>query len=114
MRISRLLKFLMIVSALSVFCASPSRAQDPPDIAQGANPQGTYNTTDFDAVDLVTGRLNIHIPLVVDSSQRGLLNFTYSVSGTGNGTFLGTCGGDPGEGAYDCYWSTPSSGALHK
>ena len=52
----------------------------------GINPQATYHGGDFDFVDMSTGRLNLHIPLVVDHSQRGKLNFTYSLtySSTGN------------------------------
>jgi len=53
----------------------------------GMNPQATYHGGDFDFVDMSTGRLNLHIPLVVDHSQRGKLNFTYSVEFSSTGTW---------------------------
>jgi RHS repeat-associated protein len=79
----RLLVCLFLTSPL-IFGETRAFAQDPPDIAQGLNPASTYHGSDIDFVDMLTGRLNLHIPLVVDHSQRGNLNFTYSLyfSGT--------------------------------
>jgi hypothetical protein len=51
------------------------------------SPQATYHGGDFDFVDMATGRLNLHIPLVVDHSQRGKLNFTNSLTYTSTGTW---------------------------
>ncbi len=78
-------KTLLVCLGLAAFLffATPALAQDPPDIAVGLNPQGTYSGSDIDLVDLTRGRVNLHIPLVVDHSQRGNLNFTYSVNLTG-------------------------------
>jgi len=70
---------------LLIIQAIPSCAQDPPDIAQGMNPSATYHGGDFDFVDMATGHLHLNIPLVVDGSQRGKLNFTYSLSFTSAG-----------------------------
>ena len=63
-----------------------AKAQDTAPEAVGINPQATYSVGAFDAVSLVTGRLSMHIPLFTDHSQRGKLNFTYSLeySSTGN------------------------------
>ena len=82
MRPSRLLLTLVMLCGLRAF------SQDPPEIAMGINPQSTYHSGDFDSVDMATGRLNLRIPLVVDHSQRGKLNFTYSVSYTSTGTWI--------------------------
>jgi RHS repeat-associated protein len=69
----------MLLVTLSPFCAVRTLAQDPPDFAMGTNPNSTYHGSDIDVVDMATGRLNLHIPLLVDHSQRGNLNFTYSL-----------------------------------
>jgi RHS repeat-associated protein len=85
MRGSRCL--LLFIPLLIALCGIPasSQNQDPPGVAMGINPQGTYHGGDFDSVDMSTGRLNLRIPLVVDKSQRGDLNFTYSVTYTSTG-----------------------------
>lgn len=51
-----------------LFCEVPLLAQDQPDVSAGMNPISIYHGTDFDFVDLVTGRVSIHIPLVIDHS----------------------------------------------
>jgi RHS repeat-associated protein len=86
-----MLKFLIIGSLL--WC-SPGLAQDLPDVAMGMNPQATYHSGEFDSVDLATGRLHMNIPLLVDKSQRGRLNFTYALSYTSSAAWVGsgTCG----------------------
>jgi hypothetical protein len=49
-----------------MFCGVPAFAQDAANVAMGMNPQATYHSGDFDFIDMATGRLNLHIPLVVD------------------------------------------------
>ena len=90
MRCLQLLSFYLI-PALALVNVKPSLAQDPPDAAMGMTPQGTYHSGDFDFVDMTTGRLNLHIPLVVDHSQRGNLNFTYSLTYTSTGAWTSVC-----------------------
>jgi hypothetical protein len=58
----------------------PAYSQDAPSFEQGMNPGAVYHSGDFDHVNMANGRLNLHIPLVTDRSQRGNLNFTYSLS----------------------------------
>jgi hypothetical protein len=70
-----------------MFCGMPAFAQDPPDVAMGMSPSATYHGGDFDSVDMATGRLNLNIPLVVDHSQRGKLNFTHSTTYTSTGAW---------------------------
>lgn len=63
------------VLLLSVVAAQiPLNAQSLPLDEQGAGylPDRSYHTTDFDSVDLLTGRLTIHIPLL-SYPQRGTL-----------------------------------------
>jgi RHS repeat-associated protein len=83
-----LLRSVMLMLQLFVFWAMPMFAQDPPDIAQGMSPSATYHGGDFDFVDMVTGRLHLEIPLIVDHSQRGNLNFTYSLTYTSSGSWV--------------------------
>jgi RHS repeat-associated protein len=79
-RFARYLLFLSIpLLSLSPLCEVSVFAQDPPNVEQGTNQVSVYHGSNIDLVDLVTGRLNLHIPLVVDRSQRGNLNFTYSL-----------------------------------
>ncbi len=73
---------LLIISLLAL-CPVAVLAQDPPDVSQGLNPIATYHGSDIDLIDTITGRLNLHIPLIVDHSQRGKLNFTYSLDFSG-------------------------------
>lgn len=88
MRYSRQWLFsMMLLPTLGTLCGMRAFAQDPPDIAMGMNPQATYHGGEFDFVDMGTGRLNLHIPLVVDHSQRGELNFTHSLTYTSTGTW---------------------------
>jgi len=97
MRDSRCL--LLFVPVLVVLCGIPafSQNEDPPGVAMGINPQGTYHGSDFDSIDMSTGRLNLRIPLVVDKSQRGDLNFTYSVTYTSTGIWSKySSSGNPG------------------
>jgi hypothetical protein len=86
MRFSRsLLHSGMLLLTLVLFCGMPASAQDPPNVAAGMSPSATYHGGDFDFVDMTTGRLNLKIPLIVDHSQRGKLNFTYSVTYSSTG-----------------------------
>jgi RHS repeat-associated protein len=85
----RLFISISLFSTLT-FRVIPAFAQDPPDVAQGMSPSSTYHGSDIDFVDLVTGRLNLHIPLVVDHSQRGKLNFTYSLYFSGQTWYIRT------------------------
>jgi RHS repeat-associated protein len=78
-----------LVFLLMMVCGKSSFAQDLPSVAMGVSPSSTYHSGDFDSVDMATGRLNLHIPLIVDHSQRGKLNFTYSLSYTSTGTWAG-------------------------
>ena len=94
LRCTRKSLFVMLsLFAMSIACLTPARAQDPPTVAQGLNPVSTYFTGNFDFVDMSTGRLNLHIPLVVDKSQRGKLNFSYSLSYT-NPSWVYSCAPD--------------------
>jgi RHS repeat-associated protein len=88
-RFGRFARLLIIVSVFSalIFTKTQAFGQDLPDASQGLNPESTYHGSDIDFVDMVTGRLNLHIPLVVDRSQRGNLNFTYSLYFSGQTWF---------------------------
>jgi hypothetical protein len=63
-----------------LLCGTQGVAQDPVDIATGLNPQATYHGSDIDLIDMTTTRLRLHIPLLTDHSQRGDLNFNYSLN----------------------------------
>jgi hypothetical protein len=59
-------------------------SQGPWEPAAGLNPYGIYQAGEIDQVGLSSHRLNLHIPLLVDHSQRGNLNFTYSLTYSSN------------------------------
>lgn len=90
MSLSRLLLLPISSLLLAGVSCSPAFCQDPPEVAAGTTPSATYHGGDFDFVDMATGRLNLHIPLVVDKSQRGKLNFAYSVTYTSTGAWQET------------------------
>lgn len=95
MRRAGLLLFLAkVLFVLVVLGGVQGFSQDPPDVAMGMNPQATYHGGDFDFVDMTTGRLNLHIPLVEDHSQRGKLNFTYSLTYSSTGSWTGIQSGN--------------------
>ena len=89
MRRSRSMLSVTVFLMLVMFPGMRAFSQDPPDVAMGMSPQATYHSGEFDFVDMSTGRLNLHIPLVEDHSQRGKLNFTYSVTYSSTGSWTG-------------------------
>lgn len=90
---------IILVVALTV------SAQDPPEISLGLNPQATYYGGDIDTVDMTTGRLKLHIPLLTDRSQRGDLNFSYNLSYSSPGGWSEVC-------TSRCYWATSKYGVI--
>jgi hypothetical protein len=78
---------MLLSLGVAMVAATQAFGQDPPSVAMGMSPQATYHSGDFDFVDMSTGRLNLHIPLVADHSQRGNLNFTYSLTYTSTGAW---------------------------
>jgi YD repeat-containing protein len=99
---------LLLLVAVSSFCATRALAQDPPDIAMGLNPNSTYHGSDIDSVDMASGRLNVQIPLLIDHSQRGDLNFTYSLYFTSSSWYW-SCSSEWDD---NCWWmpAAPASG----
>jgi RHS repeat-associated protein len=101
---SLLLRFLFytVVSLFGLLslCGLQAFAQDPPDYAMGMNPNATYHSANIDSVNMSNVRLNVHIPLLVDHSQRGKLNFSYSLSFSSS-SWYGLCS----SGMYvTCWW----------
>ena len=74
----RIIKLLLLI-VVSFGTTLTALAQDPPNVSDYIDPAAAYHTSNFDYVDPLTGRLALDIPLVVDHSQRGNLNFTYSL-----------------------------------
>jgi hypothetical protein len=107
----RMLKVVLLsIGLLSIggCLAPPASCQLSPDFSSGMDAAGTYHGTDIDSVDMRTGRLQLHIPLLTDHSQRGALNFSYSVVFSGGGNWTPYCDpqGDP------CYWIAPDTFTL--
>ena len=66
----------------------------------------------IDNVNMANLRLSLHIPLLVDHSQRGKLNFSYSLSFSGT-SWYGLCT----SGMYPtCWWkpALPANVAFHQ
>lgn len=85
-----LLAFALFITANLVGCI-PAQAQDSSSDAVGLNSQATYHSGNFDSINLATGRLHFHIPLYEDHSQRGKLNFTYSLDYSSPGSWVLQC-----------------------
>jgi RHS repeat-associated protein len=77
----------MAGTAMLFFSIAPAVSQDAPGNEQGIFPSRTYHGTDLETVNVATGRAVVHIPLLEDHSQRGQLNFTYSLSLTTSGNW---------------------------
>ena len=75
---ARLSWFLLAAIALGA-AVKPAMAQEPPNVTDYIDPATAYHTSNFDYVDPLNQRVALDIPLVVDQSQRGNLNFTYSL-----------------------------------
>ena len=63
--------------------AAPAPAQDTSnELMAGMNPYADYHGGDLDSISMINDTLNLHIPIFTDHSQRGKLNFTYSLDYT--------------------------------
>ena len=94
---SLLLRFFLYavlpLFGLLSLCGVRAFAQDPPDYSMGMDPNATYHGANIDNVNMANLRLSLHIPLLVDHSQRGKLNFSYSLSFTGTSWYGGCTSG---------------------
>jgi RHS repeat-associated protein len=68
--------FIVLIGWLAV----PAVAQESPDFSQGLTPWASVQGGEIDNVNMADRRLQLRIPLLADHSQRGSLNFTYSVT----------------------------------
>jgi RHS repeat-associated protein len=82
----RTICFSLVLASLTLL-ATPALCQDSPGDEQGVYPSRTYHGTEVEFVNMATGRAIVHIPLLEDHSQRGDLNFTYSLSLTTSGNW---------------------------
>jgi YD repeat-containing protein len=65
---------------LSIFFVPPALSQDTSNsVMAGLNPYADYHGGDIDSISMAGGGLNLHIPILSDHSQRGKLNFSYSL-----------------------------------
>ena len=78
----------VFVFAAFLLNVSPGHAQEGPGDEQGILPSRTYHGTNLEEVNVGNGRVVLHIPLLEDHSQRGQLNFTYSLSLTSSGNWF--------------------------
>src|SRR5438874_599107 len=71
---------IVLASAVFVVCSSTlAFCQAPALTADYIDPASAYHTGDFDYVDVVNHRLAFNLPLFADHSQRGKLNFVFSL-----------------------------------
>jgi YD repeat-containing protein len=73
MKVARLWILLGVMLAGSF----PILAQTAPNLANGMPPQGSYDGSSADTVNLMNGNLTLHIPLPADYPQRGKLGIKY-------------------------------------
>jgi RHS repeat-associated protein len=99
--IDRKIGVVFVVIAVCVFFVASASGQSLPANPDFVDPASAYHTGDVDYVDVQTRRLSFNIPLLADTSQRGNLNFTYSLRYAGNNYwFLGQIPGTPPQPAY--------------
>jgi YD repeat-containing protein len=82
--------FRLLLIAMGVI-ASAGVALAQTDTSEGDYPSAVYLGTNYEHVDVSTGRVYLNIPLLTDHSQRGDLNFSYSVFWSGMGAWVDTC-----------------------
>ena len=85
------LKRILLLAAFSLPCCLATYGQDPSDVALGMSPGVAYNVQNIDSVAATSGRLVINIPILVDHSQRGQLNFNYEVINNSSGAWYVNC-----------------------
>jgi hypothetical protein len=79
----------ILAFALSIFCGVSAYSQDTSNsVMAGLNPYGYYHGGDIDSISMAGGGLNLHIPIFSDHSQRGKLNFTYSLVSSSSSWYL--------------------------
>jgi hypothetical protein len=52
-----------LVLTIALLCMPPAFCQESPDISLGVNPYVTFQGGQIDSVNMITGRLSLHIPL---------------------------------------------------
>ena len=70
------ISLILAVGAVVFALSSPASSQTTPDLEGGFKPYGSYHGGDIDTVNLGTGNLTIHIPLL-SYPQRGRLKLDY-------------------------------------
>ncbi|HTD21029.1 MAG TPA: RHS repeat-associated core domain-containing protein [Terriglobales bacterium] len=68
---------LVLVSAIILAQSIFMMGQGQPNLSNGIPPQGSYDSSSVDTVNLMNGNLTLHIPLPVDYPQRGKLGIKY-------------------------------------
>jgi RHS repeat-associated protein len=68
-------QFLVVLAVL--FASFSAAAQTSPNLLNGLPPQGSYDATNIDTVNLMNGNLTLHIPLPITIPQRGKLKIAY-------------------------------------
>ncbi|HET9182504.1 MAG TPA: RHS repeat-associated core domain-containing protein [Candidatus Angelobacter sp.] len=67
----------LIALFLSLSFSIPLFAQTSPNLLNGMPPQGSYDGSTADTVNLMNGNLTLHIPLPITTPQRGQLAINY-------------------------------------
>ena len=68
---------LVVVFALLLGTSCVASAQTAPNLSNGIPPQGSYDGSSVDTVNLMNGNLTLHIPLPIAYPQRGKLGIQY-------------------------------------
>src|SRR6266851_1564523 len=75
---SRLRVFLLILCVFTLFSIKAPAQMEDPTTQQGIKPYGSYHGGDIDAISLINGKLDLHIPLV-SWPQRGNLKLGFTI-----------------------------------
>src|SRR5437899_6823518 len=68
---------LLAITAVILVQSLLLLAQDPPNLQNGLPPQGVFDGSSADSVNLMNGNVIMHIPLPVSVPQRGKLSIQY-------------------------------------
>ena len=66
----------IVALILLIICSKPLHAQTAPVLEEGLKPYGSFQGGDLDSIDLASGNVTLHVPLI-SYPQRGLLKLDF-------------------------------------
>lgn len=82
------MKRLALLGVFFTFVSVPAFAQVAPDVQQGLIPFGSFQHADIDSVNVATGNLTLHIPLVSYPQRGGKLRLNFFIRYNNKGWYI--------------------------